>query len=155
MRCRRPAAARHVVTASGSVYVLGRPATSWEEVQAAGGVQRSGRDKQRGSLLDAFGEGSHPVEGAPGLTFAVGGVDVGGAAAERIMRQAFGFLDDNVVDLRAQWSNARRVVLLRGDAVVAASVVEARAERAVLEVPILAAAKAARQQGYGSCSSRR
>ena len=141
---------RHVVTASGSVYVLGRPATSWEEVQAAGGVRRSGRDKQRGSLLDAFGEGSHPVEGAPGLTFAVGGVDVGGAAAERIMRQAFGFLDDNVVDLRAQWSNARRVVLLRGDAVVAASVVEAHAERAVLEVPILAAAKAARQQGYGS-----
>ena len=55
-----------------------------------------------------------------------------------------------MVDLRAQWSNARHVVLLRGDAVVAASVVEAHAERAVLEVPILAAAKAARQQGYGS-----
>ena len=43
------------MTASGSVYA-GRPATSWEEVQAAGGVRRSGRDKQRGSLLDAFGE---------------------------------------------------------------------------------------------------
>ena len=56
----------------------------------------------RESLLDAFTErGEQPVAGMAGLTWLVGGAEVGGAAAEKVMRSAFTVLDDNLVNLRA------------------------------------------------------
>ena len=80
----------------------------------------------------------------------MGGADVGGIGAEKIMKDAFSVLDDNLVMLRAQYSAARRVVLFSADMPVAAAVVEVHAdnaEHAILEVPILAASRAQRQQG--------
>ena len=46
----------------------------------------------------------------------------GGAAAERIMRAAFSMLDDNVVQLRAQYACARRIVLFCNGEPVASAV---------------------------------
>ena len=137
--------ARHVGTAPARC-TPGRPATSWEEVKG-GRRGAPAAIKQRGSLLDASVRAPPRGGRARARLLSAASYDVG-AAAERIMRQAFGFLDDNVVDLRAQWSNARRVVLLRGDAVVAASVVEAH-ERAVLEA-LIRGGEGGSQQGYGS-----
>ena len=66
------------------------------------------------------------------------------------MRSAFTVLDDNLVNLRAQYAQARRFVLCREGVPVAAAVAEAHANHATLEVPILAAAKTQRQKGHGS-----
>ena len=134
----------YVVTGSGSAYRLGQRAPD------GGGMRRSSRAVGKDSLLDAFAESLHPVTGAPHLKFAVGGVSVGGVAAEKIMRASFSVLDDNLVYLRSQYQIARRVVLLKDDTPVAAAVVEVHPEKSVLEVPILAAARSQRIQGHGS-----
>ena len=135
----------YIITDSGSAYRLG------EQASGSGGMRRSSRAAVgKDSLLDAFADSIHTIPGAPGLRYAVGGADVGGITAEKIMRSSFSVLDDNLVNLRAQYQTARRVVLLNGDSPVAASVVEVHAEQSVLEVPILAAARAQRIQGYGS-----
>eukprot|EP00964_Phaeocystis_antarctica_P042544 scaffold24392_cov57-Phaeocystis_antarctica.AAC.2 len=70
-----------------------------------------------------------------GLTWLVGGAEVGGAAAEKVMRSAFTVLDDNLINLRAQYAQARRFVLCRDGVPVAAAVAEAHANHATLEVP--------------------
>lgn len=106
------------MTESGSAYRLGERALS------TGGVRRSSRAAGKDSLLDAFAEKRHAVLDVEGLTYEVGGADVGGSGAERIMRGAFSVLDDNLVMLRSQYSAARRVVLYKADTPVAASVVE-------------------------------
>ena len=146
----------HVITASGSIYRLGEPAAPKGEGGGGGvrgrggGVRRSARERAKETLLDAFSDEAQPVANAPELSFAIGGAEVGGAAAERIMRGAFTVLDDNVVMLRAQYAAARRVVLLRDGVPAAAAVVELHEEHGILEVPILAAGRQQRQQGHGS-----
>ena len=131
------------VTESGSAYRLG------ERAPDTGGVRRSSRALAKESWLDAFADTVHEIEEV-GLGFAVGGVDVGGSVAEKIMRDAFSVLDDNLLMLRAQYATARRVVLFKEGVPVAASVVEVHPDHAILEVPILAAARSQRQQGFGS-----
>ena len=66
----------HVVTGSGSAYRLGEPAAE------RSGTRRSSRAVGKESLLDAFSEALNPVPGTA-LHYAVGGVDVGGVAAEK------------------------------------------------------------------------
>ena len=134
----------HVVTGSGSAYRLGQRAPN------SSGTRRSSRAVGKESLLDAFAESLQTVPEAPELLYAVGGAEAGGSAAERIMRGAFSVLDDNLVMLRAQYSAARRVVLLKDETPVAAAVVEVHPEQSVLEVPILAADRSLRQLGHGS-----
>ena len=140
--------ATYVITESGSAYMLGE-ARQPDRQQAD--VRRSGRATVKESLLDAFTErGEQPVANMAGMTWLVGGAEVGGAAAEKVMRSAFTVLDDNLVNLRAQYAQARRFVLCREGVPVAAAVAEAHANHATLEVPILAAAKTQRQKGHGS-----
>ena len=137
--------ATYVITESGSAYILG------EARQLGADVRRSGRATVKESLLDAFTErGEQPVANMAGMTWLVGGAEAGGAAAEKVMRSAFTVLDDNLVNLRAQYAQARRFVLCREGIPVAAAVAEAHADHATLEVPILAAAKTQRQKGHGS-----
>ena len=100
----------YIITDSGSAYRLG------EQASGSGGMRRSSRAAVgKDSLLDAFADSIHTIPGAPGLRYAVGGADVGGITAEKIMRSSFSVLDDNLVNLRAQYQTARRVVLLNGD----------------------------------------
>eukprot|EP00966_Prymnesium_polylepis_P147003 3395212-Prymnesium_polylepis.1 len=49
-------------------------------------MRRSRRASGKESALDAFSTEVQRVPGADGLSFAVGHADVGGTAAERIMR---------------------------------------------------------------------
>ena len=137
------------MTESGSAYRLGQPgevavalaaATTAGGSDYATGFRRSSRATGKESVLDAFGESEHAVGDADEhLAYVVGGSDVGGACAERIMRSAFTTLDDNLVMLRAQYTCARRVVLFKQGVPVASAVVEVHADQSVLEVPILAA----------------
>ena len=136
--------ATYIITESGSAYILG-------EARQQADVRRSGRATVKESMLDAFAErGEQPVAGMAGLTWLVGGADAGGAAAEKVMRSAFTVLDDNMINLRSQYAQARRFVLCKEGVPVAAAVAEAHADQATLEVPILAAAKTQRQKGHGS-----
>ena len=147
---------RAQVTESGSAYRLGQPAQVTMAAAAClpdgGGMRRSSRATGKESVLDAFAESEHAVSDATDqqLSYVVGGSDVGGAGAERILRGAFTSLDDNLITLRAQYSGARRVVLRKADTPVAAAVVEVHGDHAILEVPILAADRHSRQQGHGS-----
>ncbi|KOO34516.1 hypothetical protein Ctob_009561, partial [Chrysochromulina tobinii] len=154
----------HVVTESGNVYRLGMAAEaapvgagaiseagSGGGGTAGGGMRRSSRATGKESVLDAFADSRHPVgEPQQQLSYQVGGADVGGAGADRIMRGAFETLDDNMVGLRTQYAAARRVVLYRDETPVAAAVVEVHPEQGVLEVPLLAAERHCRQQGHGT-----
>ena len=58
--------------------------------------------------VDAFADAQQAVPSSNDLHFVVGGGDVGGAAAERIMRSAFEHLDDNLVLLRRGEAKVRR-----------------------------------------------
>jgi hypothetical protein len=152
------------VTESGNVYRLGMAAEaapvgagaiseagSGGGGTAGGGMRRSSRATGKESVLDAFADSRHPVgEPQQQLSYQVGGADVGGAGADRIMRGAFETLDDNMVGLRTQYAAARRVVLYRDETPVAAAVVEVHPEQGVLEVPLLAAERHCRQQGHGT-----
>ena len=91
----------HIVTGSGTIYRIGMCAPT------TGGMRRSSRAVGKESLLDTFADAQHAVPSAPDVYFTVGGAEVGGVAAERIMRGAFSVLDDNLVLLRAQVRAAR------------------------------------------------
>ena len=131
----------HVVTQSGSTYRLGTESSGRGE-----GVRRSGRASGKDSPLDAFAGPAKPLDGSSSYTFAVGGAEVGGVAADKVMRGAFSCLDDNVITLRAQYSDCRRAVLYCDGEPVAAAVAEMHVAHSVIEIPILAAAKAQRRK---------
>ena len=131
---------QHVTTVSGSCYWLGEEVSYAREFAPR---QRS-TDLKRSSTLDTLESG--PISDSPLLSFAVGGNELGGAYAKRIL-QSFD-LDDDLLRLRRAYAAARRVVLFNGEDAVAAAIVEVH--QGVLLAPILATARAYRRQGFGS-----
>jgi len=109
--------------------------------------RRSGRVTIKELPLDALAGAHIPVTGAAEFTYALGGAETGGNEADRILREVE--TDDSIIALRAQFVNCRRVALSLRTRIVAAAIIEMHSA-GVLEIPILASAKAARQQGYGS-----
>ena len=84
------------------------------------------------------------------LSFICGGAETGGVEATRLLAASFADLDTSVLELAGHYRDASRVVLMLGGSVVAAAVVHVHAEHGAIEVPIFAAAKACRGQGYGT-----
>ena len=116
------------------------------------GAKRSKRQASQGkpSELDTHAGTGLPVPGAPALTYSLGGVDVGGSDVLREVE-----VDDNLVAMRGQFAQARRIVLMHKKSVVAAAIVEVQhapsfSGGTFLDIPILAAARHGRQRGYGT-----
>jgi N-acetylglutamate synthase-like GNAT family acetyltransferase len=84
------------------------------------------------------------------LSFASGGCETGGAEATRLLAASFADLDASVLELTGHYKDASRLVLMHETSVVAAAVVHVHVEHGAIEVPIFAAAKAWRRQGYGT-----
>lgn len=84
------------------------------------------------------------------LSFACGGGETGGAEATRLLAASFADLDASVLELTGHYKDASRLVLMHEASVVAAAVVHVHADHGAIEVPIFAAAKAWRRQGYGT-----
>jgi len=121
--------------------------------EIAASPRRSSRDTSAATLLDQFVDQLFHVEEAADLDlrYRVGGADVGGDAASRVLRQAFQQADENIIHLRAQYKTHRRIVLLRAGEPVAVAVAVAHPEPLhVLEVPMLGVGKGLRKQGHGS-----
>ena len=121
----------------------------------AASPRRSSRDTSTGrEPLDQFATGEvFQVEQAADLDlcYQVGGADVGGDAASRVLRSAFQQADENIIHLRAQYKSHRRIVLLRaGEPVAVAVAVAHPGPLNVLEVPMLGVGKGLRKQGHGS-----
>ena len=133
-----------IFASRGSLYDAEEDRTT-----TAAASRRSVRPKGKESPLDALAGNSLPVPGAPtDLSYALGGAETGGLEAERILREVE--IDDNAIELRMQFSSGRRVVLSYRRRAVAAAVVEFHASESLVEIPILAAARALRGQGHGS-----
>ena len=110
--------------------------------------RRSGRVTTKECALDRLACARQEVPGASDLNYAVGGAEVGGSEADRILNEVE--IDETAIGLRAQFAACRRVVLFSRTRPVAAAVVEMHAAQSVFEVPILAVSRHARQQGHGS-----
>ena len=140
-----------VQTSTGSSYVLGD--------MSANATRRDGRNKRvraAGAIhsiqkADEGGELSRQLA-THGLAFSCGGADTGGREASKLLEASFASgVDSSVVGLTGHYRQAERIVLSRGDGqVVAAAVVKLHSEHSTIELPIFAAAKACRRQGYGS-----
>lgn len=119
---------------------------------------RGGRRRATGkeSPLDALAVEYVAVEGSEGCTYSLGGAEVGGTEADRILGEVEA--DESIIKLMSQFSCCRRIVLFQqgraGRRAVAAAVIELHlggsTSGGVLEVPILASARTARGQGHGS-----
>ena len=123
---------------------------TWKmESEESSAPQRRKRNTAKASPLDALSGASQPVPGSDHFTFSLGGAETGGPEAERVLREVE--IDDDAISLRAQFARGRKVVLYAPNGkAVAAAVVEMHPSDAIFEVPILASARAHRQQGYGS-----
>ena len=119
----------------------------------AGGRGRRARTQGKTSPLDAHAVVNMAVTGAPGFTYSLGGAEVGGVEAERVLHEVE--VDEGVIAMRGQFADARRMALMLRGRVVAASIIEVQqapsfSSEPFLEIPILAAERSQRQKGYGS-----
>ena len=118
---------------------------------AATGGNHAGRRLYLPSVDDATAEMLEPL----GLHFLVGGADVGGIEATKLLASSFSNLDKSVLALTGDFSTAERCVLERHGKIVAAAVVLVHAEPTlrILELPIFAADKTTRRKGFGTILS--
>jgi len=88
------------------------------------GVRRRTTSKE--SPLDALAVDACAVDGAAGFTYSIGGAEVGGAEADRILGEVEA--DESIIKLTAQFATCRRIVLFQqgraGLRAVAAAVME-------------------------------
>ena len=72
---------------------------------------------------------------ARGLTYVCGGADAGGLQADMVLLESFSQLDKAAVSLQGQYATGERVVLMQGDRVTAAAVVQTHSQHGVMELP--------------------
>ena len=73
---------------------------------------RRGRRADHYSPLDLYAGRDLPVPGAPGLAYRLGGADLS-SHVRRVMTTAFATLDENAMELRAEFALARNAVLIQ------------------------------------------
>ena len=128
-------------TVGGSVYRLLGDERETVERHSRRRLASSGR---KASPLDMLQRGQL----SPSVRYEVGGADAGGPQGDRILRTFE--IEDSLLYLTGVHAAARRVLLFVDEQLVAVAVAEIHAAQGVIDVPVLATAKARRRQGFGS-----
>ena len=117
--------------------------------------RRSGREPPLAPItpLDCWQGRNYPVEGTSSdlqLTFRVESASAPIEPAKRVLKSAFAMCNDNLIALRGDYRDARRILLLRGGQCVAVLVGFVHMSESVLEVPVLGVEVGHRKQGLGT-----